>query len=131
MKNTLEYLQFPRPDFRRKHWMELNGTWKFGFDARENMDRTIVVPFAYQTKASKIEETEFHDCLWYERTFCIPEDMKGKRQFLHFGAVDYEAEVWVNNHYLGKHAGGYTQFSFEVTAAIEDENENTVVFMVF
>ena len=127
MKNTLEYLQFPRPDFRRKHWMELNGTWKFGFDAKENMDKTIEVPFAYQTEASGIGEKTFHDCLWYERMFQIPEDMKGKRQFLHFGAVDYEAEVWVNDHYLGKHTGGYTPFSFEITEMTEEDKENILV----
>lgn len=130
MRNTLQYLEFPRPDFRRKLWMELNGEWKFGFDDRENMDRTICVPFVYQTRKSGIGETRFHDVLWYERTFRIPEDMKGKRQYLHFGAVDYEAHVWVNDTYLGKHVGGYTPFSFEITEAVEEEDENIITVKV-
>lgn len=130
MKNTLDYLQFPRPDFRRKCWEELNGEWRFGFDARENMDRTVCVPFAYQTKASGIGETGFHDILWYERTFRLPEEMKGKRQYLHFGAVDYEAHVWVNEAYLGKHTGGYTPFSFEITEHVKEDGENVIAVKV-
>ncbi len=130
MKNTLDYLGFPRPDFRRKNWEELNGEWKFGFDDREHMNRIICVPFAYQTPSSGIGETTPHDVLWYERTFRISEEMKGKRQYLHFGAVDYEAHVWVNDHFLGKHVGGYTPFSFEITEVVKEDEENTIVVKV-
>lgn len=130
MRNTLQYLEFPRPDFRRKLWKELNGEWKFGFDDRENMDQVICVPFAYQTRKSGIGERRFHEVLWYERTFRVPENMKGKRQYLHFGAVDYEAHVWVNDTYLGKHVGGYTPFSFEITELVEEEEENTITVKV-
>ncbi len=126
----------PRPDFARDNWYDLNGTWQFAFDEerktgeqqwlKEDFPGRIQVPFAYQCEKSGIGISEMHDIVWYKRRVEIPETMKGKRIWLHFGAVDYRAEVWFNGVRLGSHEGGYTPFAFEVTNALQDENEIVV-----
>lgn len=126
----------PRPDFARDNWYDLNGTWQFAFDEerktgeqqwlKEDFPGQIQVPFAYQCEKSGIGISEMHDIVWYKRRVEIPETMKGKRIWLHFGAVDYRAEVWFNGVHLGSHEGGYTPFAFEVTNVLQDENEIVV-----
>jgi beta-galactosidase/beta-glucuronidase len=116
----------PRPDRRRSGWMSLNGPWAFGFDdadvglARgwsersDAFDRSIVVPFVPQCAASGVGDAGRHEILWYRRVFENPAG-PGERLLLHFGAVDHEATVWVNGVEVGRHRGGYTPFSFDVT----------------
>ena len=129
--------EHPRPDFERENWMNLNGTWQFDFDDADvgrrekwylpgrSFGREILVPFAYQTRASGIGPTdEIHPVLWYRRVMAIPERMKGKRILLHFGAVDFEAEVYVNGESAGTHRGGYTPFTLDITRLLRDgEND--------
>jgi beta-galactosidase/beta-glucuronidase len=131
--------EYPRPQFRREEWTNLNGEWGFAFDdadqglfkgwqnltpedlrtAGSPFDRKIVVPFCYQSKLSGIGETAFHDVVWYARTF---EDAPAgdERLLLHFGAVDYRATVWVNGELVASHEGGHTPFSADVTHALGD-----------
>ncbi|MGZ3795252.1 MAG: sugar-binding domain-containing protein, partial [Pseudobdellovibrionaceae bacterium] len=121
LTNTLEDLEknYPRKLLRRKNWSSLNGSWQFRFDPEKKFNRpqeildwplVIHVPFAPETPASGIGNNDFHSRVWYQRTFEFHKtDM---RVILHFGAVDYEARVWINNHYLGCHEGGHTPFSF-------------------
>ena len=122
----------PRPDFFRAEWQTLNGPWGFAFDdqdrglrerfyleeAAARFDRTIVVPFAFETPLSGIADPSFHPVVWYRRSFDVPEPWRGRRVLLHFGAVDYEARVWVNGRAVGRHAGGQASFSFDVTDAL-------------
>lgn len=132
MKEVL-YLNFPRPDFRRENWMDLSGMWEFAFDedwkqgenglSEKVYPRKIEVPFAYQTPRSGIHIQEIHEVIWYKRSFIISNSMRGKRVFLNFAAVDYEAYVWLNGQLLGSHQGGYTPFSFEITQYLKEENE--------
>jgi beta-galactosidase/beta-glucuronidase len=119
--------EYPRPQLVRKNWLNLNGEWEFAFDdfnvgLQEKwfknataFDQVIQVPFAYQTKLSGIHDPSFHDYVWYRRGFEIPDRMKDKRVVLHFGAVDYHAMVYVNEHLVGIHEGGHTSFSFDIT----------------
>jgi beta-galactosidase/beta-glucuronidase len=122
----------PRPDFFRAEWQTLNGPWSFAFDDADRglverwylpetqapFTRTIVVPYAFQTKLSGIGETAFHDVVWYRRSLQIPEAWHGRRLLLHFGAVDYEARAFLNGRAVGSHSGGQASFSFDVTEAL-------------
>lgn len=116
-------MEYPRPQIVRMDWMTLNGVWDFAFD-EEVYDQTINVPFVYEAKLSGINKKEFHDQVWYRRTFEIPENWKGKRIILHFGAVDYACQVIVNGKNVMSHIGGQSSFSVDITEVLADrENE--------
>lgn len=126
MTKSLPRPEYPRPDFSRHEWLNLNGQWNFDFDDHDlglkdewylnhNYTQVITVPYAFQTKLSGIETKEFHDVVWYERTFTIPENWQGKQIHLHFGAVDYRATVWVNGKFVTLHEGGHTSFYANIT----------------
>ncbi|WP_426452695.1 glycoside hydrolase family 2 protein [Paenibacillus sp. S-38] len=139
---TQKYIKdYPRPQFVRENWMNLNGEWDFSFDdanagERENWQerfpagRKITVPFTYETQASGIGEETFHPNVWYRRTLDIPADAAGKRTLLHFQAVDYRAKVWVNGVYAGGHQGGYAAFSLDITSSIRPGSENSLTVKV-
>lgn len=127
---------YPRPRFVRDGWTCLNGKWKFSFDDADEgeakkwykggkLSGEIVVPFAYQTKASGIGDEHRHDHLWYERTFSC-RLARGKRLLLHFDGADYTAKVWLNGQMLGTHSGGYSRFTFDATHALK-AGENVLV----
>lgn len=132
-------MEYPRPQLVRDAWLNLNGAWQFEFDDRnvgtaqrwfdpsENFSQTIQVPFAFQTPASGIHDTSFHDYVWYKRNFTLDSGWYKKRVVLHFGAVDYRAWVYVNGHYIGMHEGGHTPFSFDITHALTGEEEQVTV----
>lgn len=139
-KVTYERTEYPRPQFQRQAWMNLNGAWEFTFD-RENrgekkgiaqisFDRTIQVPFTYETKASGIGEEKFCPYIWYKRTFAIPEVQKNKRVILRFQASDYVTKVWINGNYVGDHRGGNAAFAFDITNEVNKEQENEIVVKV-
>lgn len=137
---TKKYIKnYPRPQFVRDQWVDLNGEWRFGFDDEGagvakgwhrsfGGDRRIIVPFTYETKASGIGEEAHHPFVWYNRTLDISSEGAGKRILLHFQAVDYIADVWVNGEHVGRHQGGYSAFSFDITpyVTIGSPNELTV-----
>lgn len=125
--NIIPRPEFPRPDFVRNEWNSLNGTWQFSFD-EPVFDRTIVVPFCYQSSMSTIEETEDHDVVWYRREFKVEgEKLTGRCLLMKFGAVDSEASVWINDVYAGGHVGGNTSFEIDITEFVkEGTNEVTV-----
>ncbi|MGN7454588.1 glycoside hydrolase family 2 protein [Paenibacillus pasadenensis] len=122
--------EHPRPQFYREAWINLNGEWEFQFDddgegeslgwqrGETELGRRIVVPFAPQSKLSGIAEPGFHDIVWYRRELELPEAFAGKRILLHFGAVDYEASVWVNGALVVRHEGGHTPFRADITDAL-------------
>jgi beta-galactosidase/beta-glucuronidase len=118
--------EYPQPQCVRDVWMNLNAEWEFEFDdgdvgLREDwahggrFTRRIVVPFPFQARLSGIGDTGFHHVMWYRREFEVPTAFAGKRVLLHFGAVDYEARVWLNGRELGSHRGGHVPFAFDVT----------------
>ncbi|WP_068618274.1 glycoside hydrolase family 2 protein [Paenibacillus tuaregi] len=130
--------EYPRPQFVRKEWMSLNGEWDFEFDddsvgekegwyrGGHDFSRQIQVPFCYQSQLSGIGDTSFHDIVWYRKNFSIPEEYAGRRLILHFGAVDYEAKVWVNGCLVAVHEGGHTPFHADITDVLV-EGDNTVI----
>lgn len=129
--------EHPRPDFMRDTFVNLNGPWQFAFDDADEgrfqgwekpgkqLDKEILVPFAYQTKMSGIGSTdEIHPIVWYRRSFTLPEELRGRRILLHFGAVDFSCAVYVNGQQAGTHRGGYTPFQFDITPLLRDgEND--------
>ncbi|MFS0728191.1 glycoside hydrolase family 2 protein [Paenibacillus sp. 1P07SE] len=138
MKETSNYLDYPRPQFVRKQWQSLNGEWEFDYDDREQGDRegwqsgmplsrTIQVPFCYQSELSGIGENAMHDTVWYRRTFQLESKRDNYRQLLHFGAVDYAAWVWVNGTLVAAHEGGHTPFSADITHAVRGGSNEIVV----
>lgn len=126
---------YPRPQFARKEWTSLNGAWDFALDPEARWTRpeqvvwtdTITVPFAPETAASGIANTGFFRACWYRRTFEAPRLVDGQRLILHFGAVDYEATVWVDDGIVIRHSGGYTPFSADITDFISQPGPHTVV----
>ena len=113
--------EYPRPQMVRADWVNLNGLWDYSVTSAtaENFDAQgqILVPFALESSLSGVGgELKKNEALWYEREFAIPNKWKGKNVLLHFGAVDWQAEVYVNEVLVGSHKGGYDPFSFDITS---------------
>jgi Glycosyl hydrolases family 2, sugar binding domain/Glycosyl hydrolases family 2, TIM barrel domain/Glycosyl hydrolases family 2 len=124
--------EYPRPQMVRKDWLNLNGLWDFGVagkDAtRATFNTQILVPFPPESALSGVmRRVSENDRLWYRRTFVLPGDWRGRRLLLHFGAVDYEATVWLNGQEVGRHRGGYDAFSFDVTEALKQVGQNELI----
>lgn len=131
--------EYPRPQFRRDSWLQLNGEWEFAFDdAREGikrnwasgkvaLDKKINVPFTYEYEASGIGDTAIHQTVWYRRSFTLPEAAKGKRALLCFNASDYQTDVWVNGHHALQHVGGFAPFSQDITDYLKGKDNVIVV----
>ena len=128
--------EYPRPIMERAEWQNLNGLWDYaiqpvGKQKPSAFDGEILVPFALESSLSGVQKRLGRDNeLWYQRSFTIPSKWKNDRVLLHFGAVDWKADVWVNNVKVGQHTGGYTPFSFDITAALI-KGENTLVVKVW
>ncbi|KGL42108.1 glycoside hydrolase family 2 [Listeriaceae bacterium FSL A5-0209] len=135
--------EYPRPQFVRENWMNLNGEWEFAFDdgdvgLREGWFRgdvtfakRIVVPFAYQTALSGIDDQAHHEIVWYKREFALADLDGGKEVKLHFGAVDYSASIFVNGQKVGEHDGGHTSFTLDITPFVAGGEAVTLVVRVF
>jgi beta-galactosidase/beta-glucuronidase len=118
----------------RAEWFSLDGEWQFAIDSearfttpeQPSWDTTIRVPFSPETSASGVANTGFYSACWYLRQFELPRLEKGEHVLLHFGAVDYEARVWVNGQVVVDHEGGYTPFCADITDALRPEGPQTV-----
>ncbi len=119
--------EHPKPQFMRENWLNLNGIWQFEKDPSVSGDKRgyanpditfsqkINVPFCMESKLSGIGDTDFSNSVWYKRDIEITEDNLENLVFLHFGAVDYEAILYINGQYVGNHKGGYVSFKFDIT----------------
>ena len=123
--------EHPRPQFERANWTNLNGKWEFEISDKKSIDNIqklamkIEVPFCPESKLSGIEHKDFMKSVWYRRVFNIDKEKLKNRVILHFGAVDYVANVFVNGKKAGSHKGGYTSFSFDITELLK-EGENVL-----
>ena len=133
-----EHKEYPRPQFRREEWQNLNGEWEFAFDdknegiksglwqGKKALPLKINVPFTYEYPASGVGDAAQHDVVWYRRTFAIAEGNGGRRALLCFNAADYQTDVWLNGAHVLTHTGGFTPFSADITDFLK-EGENVLV----
>ncbi len=130
---------YPRPGLERDEWISLDGTWEFSFDndavwtspEQPPFEARIVVPFSPETPASGIANTGLYRSCWYRRRFDAVKLHVGERLLLHFGAVDYLAEVWVNQQLAVRHEGGYTPFVADITELVAGDGPQTLVVRAF
>ena len=133
--------EYPRPQFVRTPWINLNGTWTYTFDpgksgvqrgfARsEGFDAQITVPFCPESALSGVGHVDFIEMMWYQRRIEVPADWAGQRVILHFGAVDYESEVFIDGVSVGRHWGGTSSFSHDITAHVTPGGSHNLVVYV-
>jgi len=133
--------EYPRPQFEREAWINLNGTWSYTFDfGKSGIDRklfeskgfdgNILVPFCPESKLSGVEHKDFIEAMWYHRKLMIPADWKEKNIMLNFGGVDYQATIYINGKVAGNHWGGTSSFSIDLTRFVEAGKEYDLVVQV-
>jgi beta-galactosidase/beta-glucuronidase len=122
--------EYPRPQFARSLWFNLNGEWEFAFDDHEQgmphgwfdgreLPLRINVPFAYQTELSGINDKSVHEVVWYARSFELPDEFLKRDLLLNFGAVDYSSTVWINGREVGHNQGGHVPFQFDIAPYVK------------
>jgi len=136
-RGTIPLPEHPRPDFERADWVNLNGAWRFAFDARDEGvragwtagalpgSREIVVPFSWGAPLSGVPDSA--DIGWYARDITVPATWQGRRIYVVFGACDWRTSAWLDGAKLGEHQGGYTPFAFELTGAKPGQPQRLVV----
>ena len=141
MQNEIPRPEHPRPQFERNEWVNLNGAWTFAFDfgmsgreqdwqQRPGFDREILVPFCPESVLSGVGHTDFIEMIWYQRQLAIPKKWTGQKILLHFGAADYECEAFIDGKSVGRHWGGTTSFTFEITRFVTAGNRHNLVLFV-
>src|SRR5262245_56998268 len=128
--------EYPRPQMARDRWLNLNGLWQFVEAQKDEapplgkeLAGRILVPFPVESALSGVGKHA--DRVWYRRTFRVPDDWKGQRVLLHFGAVDWEATAWLNGTKLGTHQSGYDAFTFDLTDGLKPGADQELVVGVF
>jgi beta-galactosidase/beta-glucuronidase len=117
--------------------MNLNGLWDYAIKPTGELkptafDGKILVPFAVESALSGVGKTPGKDnTLWYRRSFTVPSAFRGQNLLLHFGAVDWQCEVWVNGVRVGEHKGGYDPFSFDITSQVKKSGQQELVVRVW
>ncbi|WP_105617188.1 glycoside hydrolase family 2 protein [Vallitalea okinawensis] len=130
--------EHPNPQFMRQNWMNLNGEWQFEMDFnqsgeekklyKKDLKDKITVPFCPESDLSSIGYKDFIPAVWYKKVVHLSGQWTKNRVLLHFGAVDYETKVWVNDHYIGTHRGGYSSFHFDISDALTTGDNTIVVY---
>ena len=134
--------EYPRPQFERTDWVNLNGQWTFemdfgasgeqrGWTNSKGLSKKITVPFCPESELSGIGYTDFIPCVWYQRNINIPAEWNGKKILLHFGAADYETKVYVDGKMVGEHKGSGSSFNFDITSYVKAGQQANLVVRVY
>ncbi len=137
MASIIPRPEYPRPQFVRDAWENLNGEWEFYKDisasgehrklwTSEKFDETITVPFCPESKLSGVGYTDFMGAVWYAKNITVTEEQLRGCVLLHFGACDYFTTLYLNEQNVGTHRGGYTSFTFDITDSLR-AGENRIV----
>ena len=130
--------EYPRPQFERGDWQNLNGEWTYELDLVQTghergmmnsngFDGKIIVPFAPESKLSGVEHKEFIPSIWYQREITVPEAWAGKDILLNFGAVYYESEIYVDGNFVERHFGGSDSFTVDITRFVKPGSTHSLV----
>ena len=130
--------EYPRPQFERSAWINLNGEWTYAFDfSNTGQERSffkstgfgdkIMVPFCPESKLSGVEHKDFINHIWYQREITIPRDWTGKQVLLNFGAVYYKSEIYVDGVFVARHFGGTSSFSVDITSFVKPGQAHSLV----
>jgi hypothetical protein len=128
---------YPRPDMKRKEWMNLNGLWDYAITAKDDSaplewDGKILVPYPVESALSGVKKRiTAEEKLWYRNVFQIPSDWNGKSLILNFEASDWETRVWINGSEAGLHHGGYNPFSFDISGFIGETKDIELIVSVW
>jgi len=133
--------EYPRPDFVRSKWLNLNGKWTVHLDKSQSgydrgcfnatgFDETILVPFCPESSLSGIGHRDFIPMIWYHNSVTIPESWHNRQIVLHFGAVYYECEVFIDGTSIGTHSGGSIPFTFDITDRVSIGTRHNIVIVV-
>ncbi|HXI01261.1 MAG TPA: glycoside hydrolase family 2 TIM barrel-domain containing protein [Sphingobacteriaceae bacterium] len=133
--------EYPRPQFERNEWINLNGEWSYTFDSgnsgkerglinSKGFDEKIIVPFCPESKLSGVGYTDFIRTMWYQRKLNIPADWDGKNVLLNFGGVDYTCEAYIDSQFVGSHSGGTSTFSLDITSFVKSGSAHNLVLYV-
>lgn len=130
--------EYPRPQMVREKWQNLNGLWNYSIQTIDNQDKPqqyegkILVPFAVESALSGVGKTVGKDSvIWYNRTFSLPSNFKNNNVLMHFGAVDWRSEVYINGKLAGSHEGGYDPFYFDITELLKSGKNQEVTIRVW
>jgi len=129
--------EYPRPQLERTEWSNLNGEWEYSIQAKGQIEPStfegkILVPFAVESSLSGVQKNVGKDNeLWYKRTFSVSSSWKNKDIILNFGAVDWMADVYINDILIGSHQGGYTPFQFNITPYLKSSGQQKIVVRVW
>jgi beta-galactosidase/beta-glucuronidase len=133
--------EYPRPQFVRADWINLNGSWTYTFDqgdsglerglaGSKSFQQNITVPFCPESKLSGVGYTDFINAMWYQKNITIPATWKDKKVLLHFGGVDYRCDAYLDSQYVGSHFGGSSAFTFDLTGFVKPGAVHNLVLYV-